>query len=45
MRVYHECLRAGRPPAEALAAAQADLDSADTESWAAAAAFVCLGAG
>jgi tetratricopeptide (TPR) repeat protein len=45
MRAYHEFLRAGRPPAEALAAAQADLGSEDTTSWAAAAAFICLGAG
>src|SRR3954453_9586270 len=45
MRAYHELLRGGRPPAEALAAAQADLDSEDTVSWAAAAAFICLGAG
>jgi tetratricopeptide (TPR) repeat protein len=45
MRAYHEALRAGRPPAEALAAAQADLDSEDTVAWAAAVAFICVGAG
>ncbi len=45
MRAYHEFLRAGRAPCEALAAAQADLDPEDTVSWAAAAAFICLGAG
>jgi CHAT domain-containing protein len=45
MRAYHEALRAGRSPAEALAVAQATLDSEDTVAWAAAAAFICIGAG
>ncbi|CCH87934.1 Conserved protein of unknown function, TPR repeats [Modestobacter italicus] len=45
MRAYHEGLRAGHPPAQALAAAQCGLDPADTVSWAAAAAFICVGAG
>jgi len=45
MGAYHEALRAGRRPAEALAAAQAGLDSDDPAAWAAAAAFICLGAG
>ncbi|MGY1661961.1 CHAT domain-containing protein [Geodermatophilus sp. SYSU D00705] len=45
MRAYHQGLRAGRSPAEALAAAQAGLDPADSAGRAAAAAFVCLGAG
>jgi tetratricopeptide (TPR) repeat protein len=45
MRAYHEGVLAGRAPAEALAAAQARLDASDTAGWAAAAAFVCLGAG
>jgi CHAT domain-containing protein len=45
MRSYHEGLRAGRSPAEALAAAQSGLDAEDTAGRAAAAAFVCLGAG
>jgi CHAT domain-containing protein len=45
MRAYHEFLRAGRSPSEALAAAQADLDPEDAVSWAAAAAFISLGAG
>ena len=45
MRAYHEELRAGRSPAEALAAAQGGLDVDDSTGRAAAAAFVCLGAG
>jgi hypothetical protein len=45
MRAYHEELRAGRSPAEALAAAQGGLDVDDPAGRAAAAAFVCLGAG
>jgi tetratricopeptide (TPR) repeat protein len=45
MRCYHEGLLGGRSPAEALAHAQAEVDRADTPSWAAAAGFVCLGAG
>ncbi|MGK5113660.1 CHAT domain-containing protein [Geodermatophilus sp. CPCC 205506] len=45
MRSYHEKLRAGHPPSEALAAAQAGFDAEDPAGWAAAAAFVCLGAG
>jgi tetratricopeptide (TPR) repeat protein len=45
MRSYHQGLRAGRSPAEALAAAQSGLDAEDTAGGAAAAAFVCLGAG
>ncbi|MGY1638705.1 CHAT domain-containing protein [Geodermatophilus sp. SYSU D00742] len=45
MRAYHQGLRAGRSPAEALADAQVGLDPADTAGRAAAAAFVCLGAG
>lgn len=45
MRSYHDGLRRGRSPAEALAAAQAGFDAEDPAGWAAAAAFVCLGAG
>jgi CHAT domain-containing protein len=55
MRAYHDGLRSGRSPAQALAAVQADLwaehlDVRDLETddlvrWAASAAFVCLGAG
>ena len=39
---YHQLLRAGRTPAQAIAVAQADADG--PESWAAA-GFVCIGAG
>ena len=45
MVTYHGELRSGRPPAEALARAQ-DKAAAEGESaWAAAAGFVCIGAG
>lgn len=45
MRSYHEGLVSGRSPAEALAVAQTDIDRRDVEARAAAAGFVCLGAG
>lgn len=45
MTGYHESLRAGMSPAEALASAQADVDPEDHIGTAAAAAFICLGAG
>jgi tetratricopeptide (TPR) repeat protein len=45
MRSYHEGLVAGLPPAAALAAAQAAVDPDDALSRAAAAGFICLGAG
>jgi hypothetical protein len=45
MRSYHERLLAQRSPAEALAEAQAAVDPADPAGIAAAASFVCLGAG
>jgi CHAT domain-containing protein len=45
MRAYHEGLRSGLAPSEALARAQAGVDSADAAAWAGAAGFVCLGAG
>jgi tetratricopeptide (TPR) repeat protein len=45
MMAYHEGLRAGRTPAEALASAQIRCSTTDPAEWAAAAAFVCLGAG
>jgi tetratricopeptide (TPR) repeat protein len=45
MRSYHEGLRSGRSPAEALAVAQSKFGGEDTAGWAAAAAFICLGAG
>jgi tetratricopeptide (TPR) repeat protein len=45
MLAYHEGLRAGRAPADALAAAQVRVSATDTTRWAAAAAFICLGAG
>lgn len=45
MRAYHRALLAGRSPAAALAAAQADSSAQDGVGWAAAAGFVCLGAG
>ena len=46
MRSYHEGLVAGLAPAEALAAAQAAVDPEPTRwSRAAAAGFICLGAG
>ena len=44
MEAFHRGLRSGRRPAPALAAAQQGLDAADPAA-AAAAAFVCLGAG
>ena len=45
MRAYHEGLRRGRTPAEALADAQACLRGADHRARAAAASFLCLGHG
>jgi tetratricopeptide (TPR) repeat protein len=45
MRSYHLGLRSGLSPAQALANAQAQVDPADTAGRAAAAGFVCLGAG
>jgi hypothetical protein len=55
MRAYHDGLRAGRSPAQALASVQANLRAEHLDSrnlgaddvvrWAASAAFVCLGAG
>jgi hypothetical protein len=42
---YHGALRAGQPPAVALAAAQAALDPDDPVAMATGAAFVCIGAG
>jgi CHAT domain-containing protein len=46
MLAYHEGLRAGRAPADALASAQVRFSSTiDSAQWAAAAAFICLGAG
>jgi CHAT domain-containing protein len=46
MLAYHEGLRAGRTPADALASAQVRFSSTiDSAHWAAAAAFICLGAG
>ena len=46
MLLLHERLRAGEPPAHALAAAQyAMRDSPDHDAFAAAAAFTCYGAG
>jgi CHAT domain-containing protein len=45
MEAYHEGLLTGRSPAEALAAAQSQLRAEDPAGAAAAAAFVCLGAG
>jgi CHAT domain-containing protein len=45
MLAYHEGLRAGRAPADALAAAQVRFGATDPAEWAAAAAFICLGAG
>jgi CHAT domain-containing protein/tetratricopeptide (TPR) repeat protein len=45
MRAYHGHLHAGRSPAEALAQAQAEVRAEDQVASAAAAGFVCLGAG
>jgi tetratricopeptide (TPR) repeat protein len=45
MRAYHADLRAGREPAEALARAQERTRAEGPRSLAAAAGFVCLGAG
>jgi hypothetical protein len=45
MRAYHQGLVAGLAPAEALAAAQAAVDPDDALSRAAAAGYICLGAG
>lgn len=45
MVAYHSHLVAGRSPSVALAEAQAGIDVADPQSVAAAAAFVCVGAG
>jgi len=45
MVAYHRGLLAHRSPAEALAAAQAEVDPEDHMGHAAAAAFICLGAG
>jgi len=45
MRSYHEGLLMDRSPADALAQAQAQVDKADAAGRAAAAGFVCLGAG
>ena len=45
MVAYHEGLLAGRSPAESLTFAQAEVDSKDPVGRAAAAAFICLGAG
>jgi CHAT domain-containing protein len=44
MLSYHEGLRAGRAPADALASAQVRFSTTDSAQWAAAAAFICLGA-
>jgi len=45
MQDYHRQLRAGRPPAEALALSQASAADGGLASWAACAGFVCMGAG
>ncbi len=45
MQDYHRQLRTGRPPAEALAVAQSLAAERGLPAWAAAAGFVCLGAG
>lgn len=45
MRSYHQALLAGASPAAALAEAQAGVDPTDSACRAAAAGFVCLGAG
>ena len=45
MVTYHRGLLANRSPAEALSAAQAEVDPEDHMGRAAAAAFICLGAG
>jgi CHAT domain-containing protein len=45
MRAYHQALLAGASPAAALAQSQANVDPSDSACRAAAAGFVCLGAG
>jgi hypothetical protein len=45
MVAYHRGLLAHRSPAEALSGAQAEVDPEDHMGRAAAAAFICLGAG
>jgi CHAT domain-containing protein len=45
MVTYHAELQAGLVPAEALARAQEKAASGDTAEWAAAAGFICMGAG
>jgi hypothetical protein len=45
MRAYHRGLIRGYRPAQALADAQAGIQAEDTAQWAAAAGFICLGAG
>ncbi|HEX6597395.1 MAG TPA: CHAT domain-containing protein, partial [Acidimicrobiales bacterium] len=45
MGAFHRRLRDGAQPAEALAAARADVASPDPSTAAASAAFVCMGAG
>ncbi len=45
MVTYHAELQAGLVPAEALAKAQEKAASGDTAEWAAAAGFICMGAG
>lgn len=45
MRNLHAELRAGRTPAEALATAQAKATAEGRAGWAAAAVFICIGAG
>lgn len=45
MQDYHRELRAGQPPAGALAVSQARAADGDLATWAAHAGFVCMGAG
>jgi CHAT domain-containing protein len=45
MIAFHRLLAAGQPPAGALAAAQEHAAAADQTAMAAAAGFVCIGAG
>jgi tetratricopeptide (TPR) repeat protein len=45
MCAYHQVLRAGHPPAVALATAQENIDADDPAAVATGAAFVCVGAG
>ncbi len=42
---YHRERTAGRPPSESLAAAQLGVGAVGSAAWAAAASFICLGAG